>query len=515
MAPHSIETLLPAPQWPQSLSRFVTWCLMWDPRNRPTSHQALRHEYFADAVDPLLARSSTPRTIDRKHSEQNYRASKDATDIAPTLHTKSSWFRKSLISKDNAHVPQHISPVSPRSGPSVLSDAARPAAVANERPQAEKRATWAHGAGTSKAAPMPLLPMLRPISPLSDPVTAQANVRARKVNHATHAAAAEGAHRGAMDEKAVKKIGRQLSVASHGNHYAEIHRQEAERALNGSGGLVSPNGQKESFFSHLRKRARRLSGRPQLPLSPNSDDLEANAGCGPWSSNRSSMILDSPGMTNPGAAEFKELDKALQNVRYSVDMSNSGGNKQNQSASGDQMAKKRQQSIPPGQQVRANENGQVPSGNTGPISSRTRRAIQMSTHPVHRYETPDEEDELLDEVINSTRRAANHLGHQTPSDMGQERKDMSTDSYRSPIPQGAYNLGISNPYPTPSPSAKRNSVHFGQTSVVSKPVPIDVTHKGRAESTSLQPKWPTPPYEENDWADAAAASIFAAGAAYT
>jgi hypothetical protein len=27
--------------------------------------------------------------------------------------------------------------------------------------------------------------------------------------------------------------------------------------------------------------------------------------------------------------------------------------------------------------------------------------MQMSTHPVHRYETPEEEDELLDEVLHS------------------------------------------------------------------------------------------------------------------
>jgi meiosis induction protein kinase IME2/SME1 len=99
---------------------------------------------------------------------------------------------------------------------------------------------------------MPILPSIRPISPLSNAVTAQANSRIANENpgHQTMTASLQ-------EEKAAKKIGRQLSVASNGNHYADIHRQEAERALNGDGGLMSPpNGQKESFFSHLRSQRR-------------------------------------------------------------------------------------------------------------------------------------------------------------------------------------------------------------------------------------------------------------------
>ena len=30
-----MDTILQAPQWPAALSNFVTWCLMWDPKNRP------------------------------------------------------------------------------------------------------------------------------------------------------------------------------------------------------------------------------------------------------------------------------------------------------------------------------------------------------------------------------------------------------------------------------------------------------------------------------------------------
>ncbi|WP_235316847.1 hypothetical protein, partial [Staphylococcus aureus] len=95
MAPHSLETVLPAPQWPASLAHFVTWCLMWDPKARPTSRQALEHEYFADAVDPLRPKSSsTSKILNRKSSNQ---LASTETDNGHPLATKtSSWFRKSL-----------------------------------------------------------------------------------------------------------------------------------------------------------------------------------------------------------------------------------------------------------------------------------------------------------------------------------------------------------------------------------------------------------------------------------
>ena len=67
-------------------------------------------------------------------------------------------------------------------------------------------------------------------------------------------------------------------------------------------------------------------------------------------------------------------------------------------------------------------------------------------------------------------------------------------------------------YPTPSPSAKRNGVLFGQESIArAQPVAIAKPHPN-AEHVNSQ--WPTPPYEENEWGAAAAASIFAAGMVY-
>ncbi|KAK5279263.1 Serine/threonine protein kinase, partial [Exophiala xenobiotica] len=41
------------PHWPSAFGRLVTWCLKWDPSNRPTSRQAMDHEFFTDATDPL------------------------------------------------------------------------------------------------------------------------------------------------------------------------------------------------------------------------------------------------------------------------------------------------------------------------------------------------------------------------------------------------------------------------------------------------------------------------------
>ena len=457
MAPHSISTILQTPQWPPALSQFVTWCLMWDPRSRPTSTQAMEHEYFVDAVDPLRPQSSASRPMAKR---PDHVPSKRESSEAPPLTTKSSWFRKSLV---NAPIPP-----APRPAPEHTQSAFT---STNPRPVAEKRATWTNGVN---AAPMPILPTIRPISPLSDAVTAQ-----------SHRTAHQGEQpRGPMDEKVAKKIGRQLSVASNGNHYSDLHRQEAERALNGQG--VSSPTHKEGFFSHLRKRARRLSGRHQIPLSPPADDIEANAGCGPWS-NRSSIAIDSATMNMPtNADEFKDLDRALRNVRYSVEHT-TPLNVGNTAAARLNLAQAKRHSLPQGHQTRSV--GDLTLSNpAAPISTRTRRALQMSTHPVHRYETPDEEEELLDEMLASTQRANHRL-----------------NADRSPLRPSASNLGLSNPYPTPSPSAKRNSVGFGPV-----PRPVDIQHaKGQEE-----PKWPTPPYDENEWATAAAASIYAAGAAY-
>lgn len=473
MAPHSLDTILPTPQWPASLANFVTWCLLWDPRARPTSAQALAHEFFQDAFDPLRLKSSSSRLLGRKPSELS---AKESPDASPSLSSKtSSWLRRSLVARESAPaVPQHTTtqPISPRPSP-AHANSGDVVASAKHRPAATKRATWTNGV-PSNGAPIPILPSIRPISPLSAEVTAQASVRSRD-----------------SEEKAAKKIGRQLSVASHGNHYADAHRQEAERALNGQSGLTSPvSGQKEGFFSHLRKRARRLSGRYQTPMSPSSDDIEANAGCAPWAatSARQSLLMDQSHLAaaTSTTSDFSELDKALQHVRDSVEAHSLQANATKSPRAATNPMLKRHHSVPHGPEPRGAENGV-----NGPISSRTRRAMQNKSNPSNRYETPNEEEELLSEVLASAHKAAKKL-----------------DTQKKPVQRSHTDLGPAASYLTPSPSANRNSVGFGQSDHMTPSKPMEIT-KARDQTDDSVSKWPTPPYDENDWASSVAASLMA------
>jgi meiosis induction protein kinase IME2/SME1 len=462
MAPHSLDTILRPPQWPTALSDFVTWCLLWDPKARPTSTQALAHEFFKDAADPLRPKSSsTSRLLGRKQSSISVHDSlKDSSETHSLTSKTSSWFRKSLIQREASApaIPQHVTPVQPVPRPQQIQHSQSETAPAKSTMNATKRATWANGLPPN-AAPIPILPSIKPISPLSNAVTAQATARNAQ-----------------SEDKASKKIGRQLSVASHGNHYADIHRLEAERALNGHSGLSSPtSGQKESFFSHLRKRARRFSGRYQTPMSPSSDDIEANAVCSPWQSNRQSMIGDSlPPVANPlPSNDFAELDKALQNVRSSMEASSQsslvsppGGKNRSHGST----LPKRNSSLAYNHDARSND-----------ASNRNWRTGRSGHSNLH-YDTPDEEEELLDEALTSAHNAAHNL-----------------DKHAQ------------HSYLTPSSSAHQHGVAYGQSSYAAKPVDILKPRNAQSDYTS---KWPTPPYEESDWAAAAAASIFAAQAAY-
>ena len=499
MAPHTLDTLLRPPQWPASLSDFVTWCLMWDPKNRPTSTQALAHDYFKDALDPLRPKSSSKLLGSRKQSSASTNDSfKDAQESLPSLTTKtSSWFRKSLVQREvsASAVPQQ-SAVQPAS-PAVQTVAAVPPApppkpsadpnaAIKQRSAANKRATWTNGL-PSNAAPIPILPTIRPISPLSDAVTAQATVRPVDA-----------------DDKAAKKIGRQLSTNSQTNHYAEIHRQEAERALNGQSGLASPaSGHRESFFSHLRKRARRFSGKYQVPLSPSSDDIEANAGCSPWqtNSNRQSMVIDGQGsLSTLPSNDFSDLDKALQNVRQSLETSSQSAGA---SASGltsprasNHPSLKRQHSVPRAEQRIAESTAFVG------LFGRT-RSTRNKHQPSLQYETPDEEDELLDEALNSAHKAARRLDRHT-----KQEAQYTTPKYPS-VPSVPSQAAPSMSYLTPSPSADR-SIGYDYFKSASKPLDI---LKPKGSYNNLTSQWPTPP-SDSEWATSAAASIFAAGAAY-
>ncbi|PHH55797.1 Meiosis induction protein kinase IME2/SME1 [Ceratocystis fimbriata CBS 114723] len=469
MAPHAMETILQAPQWPASLSHFVTWCLMWDPKTRPTSTQAIAHDYFVDAVDPLRPRSSASRILGRKQSDISHRGSKDVGSMLaghtsnPALTSKPSWFRKSLIGRSESN-PDHSavshsspgkdaprpSPVSVVVGGPAVSEV--PAAAAKKAANAAKRATWANGS----TAPINILPSIKPISPISDAVNAQAN----------------------KDERN-KKIARQLSVNSSTNNY------------NDKNSVTSPvSGQKESFFSHLRKRARRLSGRHMTPASPSYDDIEAQAGCSPWAvnSNRNSMIIDSAIAPKPdnydGAAKPSHPAHAHPVPYHAAPPPPAHQNASNL---------KRHHSLPKAQQPKSVDNLLGAARNTGSLGSRTTRRSKIVAPGGRQYDTPDEEDELLDEVLSSTQNVMQHMD-----------KDSNAHTSSKPLRQSASTMAISNPYPTPSPSASGNIALFAdQTSLAPKPLDIK-------KPLDTQLKWPTPPYEESEWAASASASIWAA-----
>ncbi|KAL2759401.1 hypothetical protein ACRALDRAFT_1026131 [Sodiomyces alcalophilus JCM 7366] len=472
MAPHSLDSILQAPHWPRELSHFVTWCLMWDPKSRPTSSQAIAHDYFIDAVDPLRPKSSASRILGRKQSDL-HRGRDLAAPTSTPASSKQSWFRKSLIGRsDNSETVTSQTSVrenmAPR--PAPLHAPVDAPVSTKARIAASKRSTWTNG--PSIVAPMPILPSIRPISPLSDAVTAQAS------NRPSHH---ENVNGGTV--QAGQKLGRQSSVASSTNNYTEMHRQQAERALNGNTGLASPpSGHKEGFFSHLRKRARRFSGRHQTPISPAYDDVEAQAGCGPWASTRSSLVMDPSPPPPPKAEPYESLDKALRDVQQHRDSQPNGLPYASPTNN-----LKRHHSLPKNQPRSVDNLMAVARG--GPMSGRTRRT-QVAAQGMQQYDAPDEEDELLDEVLTSTHRAM---------------KRMEKDG-RPGLRQTASNVGFSNPYPTPSPSASNNAVMFGEGNESVTPKPLNLK-----KSQGNDYKWPTPPYEESEWAAAASASIWAAG----
>lgn len=441
---------------------------MWDPKNRPTSVQAMEHEFFTDAADPLAPKNSS-RLLGRKQSDLSFRSK----ETEPVLTSKPSWFRRSLIQRDSAPaVPQH-DPVTTESQNSN----------GKQRPPANKRATWQ--GTTQTVAPMPILPSIKPISPVPHVVHAQANHH----NEAKNAAAAAAR----VSEDKSKKIGRQLSVNSHNNHYPDVHRAEAEKALSGNGGLASPtSGQKEGFFSHLRKRARRFSGRHGL-ASPGGDDVEANAANVPWS-NRSSMIVDN--VIPEAHTDFLDLDQALQSVRYSLEKT-SEQQRALAATNGatNQGTLKRTHSLPRTRSQRSNENLTNPPTVT---SSRARRTLHLSGNPVQQYEIPAEEDELLDEALASARRAATRLNVQPTPMLSDPKLHALANITSSPDMHSAYL--------TPSPSANRNGVQFGASmQTPSKPLNVN---KQRVEEY-VPSHWPTPPYDDGDWAAQTAANIFA------
>ncbi|KAF1357048.1 kinase-like domain-containing protein [Delphinella strobiligena] len=490
MAPHAMDSIIQSPQWPASLAHFVTWCLLWDPAARPTSTQALQHEYFADAVDPLRPKSSSTRFLSRKSSTLS--SVHDSPESTRSLSTKKSlWFRKSLSTSDFVAPPAQSQTSQPSNvrPPFVHSTTVDGNGSIKIRPAATKRASW-NNAPIPGVAPIPILPSIKPVSPMHDAVNAQASGEKPK---------------------------RQSSVNLHGNHYSEdYHREQAERALSGMHGVSGTSSAnshaKESFFSHLRKRARRFSGRNQVPASPSGDELETSVGCGPWATGRQSMSIDGqaavPGVPS-GDSTISELDKALQSVRNSLDASYAP--RQVQRTSSNPMLK-RHHSLHIGTEGRTSPS---PSGPTSvPAPARTRKSVRQVSHPRPRYDTPDEEDELLDEALTNAHKAATRLdktqskvSRPTHIDLGDSKANSRPSmAHVTSDPGPTSNPTFQVPYLTPSPSKEMSGMNFGQESLSSSK-PVDITPRQPMHDTPTQ--WPTPPQEEGVWAKKAAADLAA------
>ena len=446
---------------------------------------------------------------------------RETADTSTTTTSRPSWFRKSLIKDPHPvlHTPPSEQPVesvalqrpvSPRPAPiHSKTEASEPSLSSRFRPFANKRATWTHGTN-SNAAPMPILPSIRPISPFSATVNAQAHN-----DGSSHVHSEAGRH--APEVKPGKKIGRQLSVQSQSNHYADLHRQDAERALNGQRLPQSPSPeQKEGFFSHLRKRARRFSGKPQGMTIPGPEDTEASAGCSPWQSNRNSMVIDS-NMDTILKKSYGDVDKALQSARYGAQPLSPSpeptlSNQPISYVGSTDITPQRHPSLSKSASTPTLDSSSMLSGSGGPISSRTRKALHKSTHPSHMYDTPDEEDELLQEALNSAQNARRNLERKSRTEEQYYQKPRRTvDNTPQSKPPITNDMASFNPYPTPSPSAKRNGILFDHR-IMDEPVTsLNIT---KTKPKEVSPRWPTPPYEENEWAASAAASIFAAGSIY-
>lgn len=182
-------------------------------------------------------------------------------------------------------------------------------------------------------------------------------------------------------------------------------------------------------------------------------------------------------------------------------------------ANGVSISSERHHSVAPGQAPRTLETISALNAASGPVSSRTRRALHMSTQPAQMYETPDEKDELRHDAVDGALLAVMSSDRCKRVEGDKYSRTQTNQEKLRYSSQPAINSeAMSNPYPTPSPSAKRNGVLFNGSLAIEPATPLSIPKVARKDE--LHPKWPTPPYEENEWGAAAAASIFAASSVF-
>jgi meiosis induction protein kinase IME2/SME1 len=219
------------------------------------------------------------------------------------------------------------------------------------------------------------------------------------------------------------------------------------------------------------------------------------------------MLNTLPQIPKDMGTDLSDLDKALQSVRTSVDAPLGSTIKvvHNPSAYGGSSMLKRHHS----------------SGSREPSQHGLgrRAAGRQQSQSNLQYETPDEEDELLDEALNSARHAAQKLHAPMswqPSPVWRSASpmdpalapNMAVQPQQPQQPQQPMQPGqFHSSYLTPAPSANRNSILHGHTDYLFHTKPLDILKPKQAQE-NVPPKWPTPPYDESDWGSSVQASLF-------
>lgn len=213
------------------------------------------------------------------------------------------------------------------------------------------------------------------------------------------------------------------------------------------------------------------------------------------------MVIDPPlAQAPPSNTDLSDLDKALKNVRCSLEGAAQPSNPTKSARVAANPMLKRHHSLNYGADHRSDAAAAQPHG---PVSSRTRRAMQNKSNPSNRYETPNEEEELLSEVLASTHKAVKKMDKHSQTPAEQQRKA---------VRQSQTDINAAASYLTPSPSANRNGVGFGQTNFATPTKPLEISKMGTTKDEGPS-KWPTPPYE-SDWASSVSASLMATQSMY-
>jgi len=287
-----------------------------------------------------------------------------------------------------------------------------------------------------------------------------------------------------------KKLTRQLSMASCASQHADA-RQEADSALYGTSPAAALP--KEGFFSHLRKKARRISGR----YVSAGDDVEANAGSGRWPNNKYATIGAGQDALDPSTnPDFADLDKKLQTVKQNLEA----------------VFKAPSNTVPRRPLQQSKSNPMLNTTRPKPFKWGTQRDLSPDNNgytlqnPLNPRNSPIEADSI-GIAITTAHAAAMDLDKRNEAT---NAMSVNPRNYDTPLLDSALkNMTVTAPYPTPlhtGASGGGATVGFG---AYGKGVDI-ADNSIQAKRNAAMDPFPTPP-DDHEWAQAAAAGIFAVG----